>query len=52
MDGRLLGQWSMPRGTTTLTLELMGVANAVFVLERTPEDKRPERRKFVVGPAW
>lgn len=49
MDGRVLRHWRMPRGTSSLTLPLLGMAHAAYLVERMPDGGMPERRKFVHG---
>lgn len=51
MDGRLLRTWRMPRGTTSLLLNMHGLAYAPYIVERTPNGGNPDRNKVVYG-AW
>jgi extracellular elastinolytic metalloproteinase len=47
MDGRLLLTQRMPKGSTSLTLDLNSLAHAAYVVELALDNGRPERRKFV-----
>lgn len=51
LDGRLLRTWRMPRGTASMLLNMEGLANAPYIVERTPDGGKPERSKVVYG-AW
>ena len=47
MDGRLLREVRMPRGSTTLTLDMSSLAHAAYIVELAAENARPERKRFV-----
>lgn len=47
MDGRLLLTQRMPKGSTSLTLDLNRLAHAAYVVELALNNGRPERNKFV-----
>jgi len=47
MDGRLLREVRMPRGSTTLTLDMSSLAHAAYIVELAAENTRPERKRFV-----
>ncbi len=47
MDGRLLREVRMARGSTSLVLNMGSLAHAAYIVELAGENARPERKRFV-----